>query len=76
MTHEWQKRIQGELDTRIPRGARSNCQNDLRQAFYFFRSQGHTFEASLENALGQVRKRDPNFVPKILPQVHNSRPAS
>ncbi len=67
MGYEFQKQIQRELDARIPRGLSGGPQNELRFGFYFYRSQGLSFENSLAPALGGVRERHPNFVPKILP---------
>ena len=67
MAYELQKQIQRELDERIPRWLDGSPQNELRFGFYFFRSQGHSFDASVEMATKQVRLRAPSFAPKILP---------
>ncbi len=67
MAYEHQKAIQRELDARIPRGLRGSLQNDLRGRFYFFRSQGLSFDTSLTMAVGGVREREPKFTPKVLP---------
>ena len=67
MPYVRQKMIQKELDARIPRGLRGSRQNELRFGFYFYRSQGHSFDTSLELALAQVRIRETDFAPRILP---------
>ena len=71
MRYEVQKRIQGELDSRIPRGPRRSRQNELRLYFNMFRLAGHSFDASLEMALSEVRKWEPAFTPRVLPIFDN-----
>ena len=61
MRFELQKQIQREMNTRLPRGARGSLQNQFRQVFYFYRSQGRPFEVALANAVNNVRQREPNF---------------
>jgi hypothetical protein len=65
MRFELQKRIQREMDTRLPRGAKGSPQNRCRQVFYFYRSQGRPFEVALANAVNSVRQREPNFEPVV-----------
>ncbi len=67
MAYERQKSIRRELDERIPRGARGSLQNELRFGFYFFRSQGLSFDTSLTAAVGRIREREPSFTPMVLP---------
>ncbi len=66
MAYEHQKAIQQEL-TRIPRWLRGSKQNEFRFLFYFYRTQGHSFDASVSLALAQVRQTEPNFEPRVLP---------
>jgi hypothetical protein len=67
MAYEHQKAIQRELDTRIPRWLRGSKQNEFRFLFYFYRTQGHSFDASVTSACAKVREREPSFEPKVLP---------
>ncbi len=67
MAYGLQKRVQAELDSRIPRGPRGSHQNFFRQHFSVYRLMGDSFEVSAEKALAGVRKLDPDFTPRILP---------
>lgn len=66
MRYEHQKRLRSELNARIPRGLRGSRQNQFRYCFWFFRSQGNCFDASIEQALSYMRATDPGFAPKIV----------
>jgi hypothetical protein len=67
MAYGLQKRVQAELDSRIPRGPKGSYQNFFRQHFSVHRLIGDSFELSADKALAEVRKLDPGFMPRILP---------
>jgi hypothetical protein len=67
MAYEHQKAVQRELDQRVPRWLKGSKQNEFRFLFYFYRTQGHSFEASLTLARAKVRESEPSFEPKVLP---------
>ncbi len=67
MAYEHQKAIQRELDTRIPRWLRGSKQNEFRFLFYFYRTQGHSFDGSVTLARAKVQEREPAFEPRVLP---------
>lgn len=71
MRYELQKKIQQELDTRIPRQLRGSPQNSFRQAFYLLRCQGLSFDVSVQKATELTRKTEPGFSPTILPRSDN-----
>ena len=67
MHYEQQKAMQRELNERIPPAAKGDPQNELRHVVNSQRFSGKTFDQSVTIALGFVRKRYPNFTPRILP---------
>ncbi len=67
MKNELQHAIRKEMDDRIPRGPRGSAQNELRMRFNAWRLQGLTFEESVMRAAEVVQRRDPAFVPTVLP---------
>jgi hypothetical protein len=71
MRYELQKRIQSEMDARIPRWLRGSPQNLFRHTFYFFRCRGHSFDESVEKATVLTQQREPGFSPTILSPSRN-----
>jgi hypothetical protein len=67
MHYELQKAMQRELNERIPPAAKGDPQNELRHVVNSQRFSGKTFYQSATIALGFVRKRYPDFIPRILP---------
>ena len=72
MPYERQKRLQEELDARIPRGLRGEPQNTVRYIVYSQRLHGKSFDESVEFAVNFVRQSYPNFSPRILPPSSQS----
>lgn len=62
-----EKRVLDEMKARIPRGRAGDRQNELRHALWFFRAQADSFDSVVAMALAEVRKREPGFVPRIVP---------
>jgi hypothetical protein len=67
MDYEQQKAMQRELNERIPPAPKGDPQNELRHVVNSQRFSGQTFDQSVTIALGRVRRRYPNFTPRILP---------
>ena len=67
MHYELQKAMQRQLNERIPPAAKGDPQNELRPVVNSQRFSGKSFDQSVTIALGFVRKRYPNFAPRILP---------
>jgi hypothetical protein len=67
MKYKTQREVQSELDARLPRGPRGDPQNEFRCGFYFFRSQGYSFDASVERATSSMREHHPEFLPTVAP---------
>ncbi len=68
MKHELQKRVQKELDERIPRGRPGSAQNIFRMQVNAYRLHGLEFDESRAQATDGVRRYyDPAFVPLVLP---------
>lgn len=66
---QWHRELRMELEARIPRGASGSPQSQFRGRYWFHRSQGNSFEASVEMAAAGVRKQHPDFAPDIRPLV-------
>jgi hypothetical protein len=65
--YEQQKAMQEELNERIPPASKGDPQNELRQVVNSQRLSGKTFDQSVTIGLTLIRKRYPNFTPRILP---------
>jgi hypothetical protein len=73
MKNERQHFVRNEMDERIPRGPRGSAQNELRMHFNAWRLHGLTFEESVVRATEVVRRRNPAFVPMVLPRPADVR---
>ena len=65
MHYEMQKAMQRELNERIPPAAKGDPQNELRQVVNSHRLAGKSFDQSLTIALSVIRRRYPQFTPRI-----------
>src|ERR1700686_796177 len=65
--YEQQKAMQRELNERIPPAAKGDPQNELRHVVNSQRLSGKSFDQSVDFALSVIRKRYPQFPPRILP---------
>jgi hypothetical protein len=65
--YEQQKAMQLELNERIPPAAKGDPQNELRHVVNSQRLSGKSFDQSVDFALSVIRKRYPQFTPRILP---------
>src|ERR1700682_752005 len=65
--YEQQKAMQRELNERIPPAAKGDPQNELRHVVNSQRLSGKSFDQSVDFALSVIRKRYPQFTPRILP---------
>jgi hypothetical protein len=67
MHYEQQMAMRRELNERIPPAPKGDPQNELRHVVNSQRFSGKTFDQSVTIGLSFVRKRYPNFTPRILP---------
>jgi hypothetical protein len=67
MDYELQKAMRRELNERIPPAPKGDPQNELRHVVNSHRLSGKSFDQSVIMALNFVRKRHPQFAPRIFP---------
>jgi hypothetical protein len=65
--YDQQKAMQRELNERIPPAPKGDPQNELRHVVNSQRLCGKSFDQSVAIAVGFIRKRYPQFTPRILP---------